>query len=82
MAIIGKIAAHSAYDMFSCSKCLIVNLVFPTSVFGAEIFFLLRLFLIVAYFYPFPIFLFCLVTLARKRYFGEKFIYENKIANW
>ena len=30
---IGKIAAHSAYDMFSWYKYLIVNLVFPTSVF-------------------------------------------------
>ena len=29
-----KIAAHSAYDMFSWYKYLIVNLVFPTSVFG------------------------------------------------
>ena len=34
-----KIAAHSAYDMFSCYKYLIVNLVFPTSVFGVGIFF-------------------------------------------
>ena len=29
----GKIAAHSAYDMFLWYKYLIVNLVFPTSVF-------------------------------------------------
>ena len=38
---IGKIAAHSAYDMFSWYKYmyLIVNLVFPTSVFGVGIFF-------------------------------------------
>ena len=28
---IGKIAAHSAYDMFLWYKYLIVNLVFPTS---------------------------------------------------
>ena len=28
MATIGKIAAHSAYDMFSLYKYLIVNLVF------------------------------------------------------
>ena len=36
----GKIAAHSAYEMFSWYKCLIVSLVFfPTSVFGVEIFF-------------------------------------------
>ena len=34
-----KIAAHSAYDMFSWYKYLIVNLVFPTSVFGVGIFF-------------------------------------------
>ena len=31
------IAAYSAYDMFSWYKCLIVNLVFPTSVFGVGI---------------------------------------------
>ena len=37
---IGKIAAHSAYDMFSWYKYLIVSLVFfPTSVFGVGIFF-------------------------------------------
>ena len=36
---IGKIAAHSAYDMFSLYKYLIVSLVFPTSVFGVGIFF-------------------------------------------
>ena len=30
---IGKIAAHSAYDMFSWYKYLIVSLVFPTLVF-------------------------------------------------
>ena len=37
---IGKIAAHSAYDMFLWYKYLIVNLVFfPTSVFGVGIFF-------------------------------------------
>ena len=34
---IGKIAAHSAYDMFSKHKYPIVNLVFPTSVFGVGI---------------------------------------------
>ena len=34
---IGKLAAHSAYDMFSKYKYLIVNLVFPTSVFGVGI---------------------------------------------
>ena len=36
---IGKIAAHSAYDMFSWYMYLIVNLVFPTSGFGVGIFF-------------------------------------------
>ena len=34
---IGKIAAHSAYDMFLWYKYLIVGLVFPTSVFGVGI---------------------------------------------
>ena len=36
---IGKIAAHSAYEMFSWYKCLIVSLVFPTLVFGVGVFF-------------------------------------------
>ena len=36
---IGKIAAHSAYELFSWYKYLIVSLFFPTSVFGAGIFF-------------------------------------------
>ena len=36
---IGKIAAHSAYEMFSWYKCLIVGLFFPASVFGVGIFF-------------------------------------------
>ena len=36
---IGEIAAHSTYDMFSWYKYLIVNLVFPTSIFGVGIFF-------------------------------------------
>ena len=31
---IGKIAAHSVYDMFHGIKYLIVSLFFPTSVFG------------------------------------------------
>ena len=48
MAVYLEIAAHSAYDMFS--KYLIVNLVFPTSVFWSGNFFL-RLFLIIAYLY-------------------------------
>ena len=33
MVVFWEIAAHSAYDMFSKYKYLIVNLVFPTSVF-------------------------------------------------
>ena len=36
---IGKIAAHSAYEMFSWYKYLIVSLFFPTLVFGVGIFF-------------------------------------------
>ena len=36
---IGKIAAHSAYEMFSWYQYLIVGLVFPNSVFGVGIFF-------------------------------------------
>ena len=36
---IGKIAAHSAYEVFSWYKCLIVRLVFPTLVFGVGVFF-------------------------------------------
>ena len=36
---IGKIAAHSAYDMSSWYKYLIVNLFFPISVFEVGIFF-------------------------------------------
>ena len=35
----GKIAAHSAYDILSWCKYLIVNLVFFPSVFGVGIFF-------------------------------------------
>ena len=49
---IGKIAAHSVY-MFSWYKYLIVSLFLPTSVFGVEIIFWLRLFLIFAYLYLF-----------------------------
>ena len=37
MAVYWEIAAHSASDIFSKYKYLIVNLVFPTSVFGAGI---------------------------------------------
>ena len=37
MAAFWKIAAHSAYDMFSKYKYLNANLVFPTSVFGVGI---------------------------------------------
>ena len=36
---IGKIAAHSAYDMFSWYQYLIVGWFFSTSVFGVGIFF-------------------------------------------
>ena len=50
---IGKIDTHSAYEMFSWYKCLIVSLFFPTSVFGVGIFFGLRLFLSFAYLYLF-----------------------------
>ena len=35
---IGKIAAHSAYDMFSWYKYMVVNFVFPTSVLESESF--------------------------------------------
>ena len=48
---IGKVAANSAYDMFSLHNYLIVISVFPTSVFGVGISFRLRLFLIIEYFY-------------------------------
>ena len=37
MAAYWGIAAHSAYDMFSKYKYIIVNFVFPTSVFGVGI---------------------------------------------
>ena len=49
---IGKIAAHSAYEMFSWYKYLIVSLFvcfLPPRVFRVGIFFWLRLFLIFAY---------------------------------
>ena len=36
---IGKMAAYSAYDMFSWHKYLIVNLVFSRLVFGVGIFY-------------------------------------------
>ena len=39
MAAYWEIAAHSAYEMFSKYKYLIVNLVFPTSVFWSGNFF-------------------------------------------
>ena len=39
--LLGKIADNSAYDMLSWYKYLTVNLVFPTSVFGVGIFFLI-----------------------------------------
>ena len=54
---IGKIAAHSAYEMFSWYKYLIVSLVFPTSVFGVGIFFLIAPFPDLCLLVPFfPIF--------------------------
>ena len=48
-----EIDAHSAYNMFSKYMYPIVNLGFPTSVFGVGISFWLRLFLIIAYLYLF-----------------------------
>ena len=50
-----EITAHSAYDIFSKYKYLIVNLVFPTSGFGVGISFRLRFFLIIAFLYLFSI---------------------------
>ena len=44
-----EIAAHSAYDMLSKYKYLVVNLVFPSSVFGIS--FTMHHFLIITYFY-------------------------------
>ena len=44
MATYWEIAAHSAYLMYSWSWCLIFGLVFPVSVFGVEIFFLIASF--------------------------------------
>ena len=38
LVTIEKIAAHSAFDMFSKYKFLIVNLVFPISIFGVGIY--------------------------------------------
>ena len=52
---IGKIAAHSAYDMFHGISTWLLVWFFPTSVFGVGIFFWLRLFLIFAYLYLFTI---------------------------
>ena len=49
MASYREIAAHSAYEMFSKYKYLIVILGFTTSVFGVGISVRLRLFLIMAY---------------------------------
>ena len=51
---IGKIAAHSAYDLFSCYKYLIVNLVFSHLGFWRGNLFL-RLFLFVTYLYLFQV---------------------------
>ena len=55
MAAYWEIAAHSAYDMVSKHKWLIINLVFPTSVVRVGISFCLHLFLIIAYLYFFTI---------------------------
>ena len=51
---IGKIAAHSAYDMFHGISAWLLVCFFPTSVFGVGISFWFRLFLIFAYLYLFP----------------------------
>ena len=45
MAAYWEIVAHSAYDMFSKYKYLIVNIVFPTSVFRVGFFSLIAPFL-------------------------------------
>ena len=59
---IGKIAAHSAYEIFSWYRYLIVSLVFfPPRVFGVGIFCCLRLFLIFAYLYLWMQFLILLI---------------------
>ena len=60
---IGKIAAHSAYDMFHGIKCLIVGLVFSHLGFWSGNLFLLRLFLIFAYLYLFYLVLAILLKL-------------------
>ena len=49
MAAYWEIAAHSAYDMPSKYKCLIVNLVFSRLGFWSGDFFLIAPFLIIAY---------------------------------
>ena len=53
MAAHWKIAAHSAYGVFSKYKYLIVNLVFPAPGFGVGISFWLCLFLIMVYLFLF-----------------------------
>ena len=53
MAAYWEIAAHSAYDMFSKYEYLVVTLVFPISVFGLGISFVLYLFRNIAYLYLF-----------------------------
>ena len=50
---IGRIAAHSAYDMFLGVSAWLLVWSFPTSVFGVGVSFWLRLFLIFAYLYLF-----------------------------
>ena len=76
MAAYWEIAAHSAYDMFSTYKYIIVNLVFPTSVFGVGISFKLRLFLIIAYLYC-VIFLISFVALKLKQNEIKKVIIDE-----
>ena len=54
---IGKIAAHSAYEVFSWYKCLIVSLVFSHLGFWSGSLFLIAPFpdlcLLILFFYPF-----------------------------
>ena len=76
MTAFWEIAAHSAYDMFSTYKYIIVNLFFPTSVFGVGISFKLRLFLIIAYLYC-VIFLISFVALKLKQNEIKKVIFDE-----
>ena len=67
---IGKIAAHSAYDMFSWYKYLIVNLVFPTSAFWSGNLFLSNAYKVV----------YLLKSLQNKHIFFFTFILRNRSA--